>query len=135
MSEAASIALVADGTQAAIYAYGLIAARLEGAEKSQALSAMATHRLERDVLRGKVITLRGVPGPAAAAYTPPFPITDADSARALAALVEDRLAGQWAGLAAAATGNARKSAALHAQEYAVRSVTWSGVAPVWAGAS
>lgn len=135
MSEIDSLALVLDGTEAAVYAYGVVAARLTGTQESAAVRAMTAHRSQRDRLRARIIALGGDPGAAAAAYTPPFPVADAGSARRLAALVEDRLAGQWAGLAAATTSSARRAAAQQAQECAVRSVTWSGVAPVWSGAA
>jgi hypothetical protein len=133
MSELDSLATVLDGTEAAVFAYGLVAGRLTGAQEQRAVSLMAVHRAERDRLRARIEALGGTPGAAAAAYEQPFPVVDAASARRLAALVEDRLAGQWAGLAAASGGQARASAALQAQESLVRSVTWSGVAPVWAG--
>jgi len=134
MSELDSLALALAGTDSAVYAYGLIAARVSGEELSRAISAMTSHRMHRDLLRGRISTLGGTPPAAAAAYTPPFAVTDAASARRLAALVEDRLAGQWAGLAAASSAAMRSAAALTAQECAVRAVTWSGTAPVWSGA-
>jgi hypothetical protein len=134
VSELDSLAVVLDGTEAAIYAYGLVASRLSGSQEAAAVRAMAGHRAQRDRLRERIIALGGEPGAAAAAYEPPFVVDDASSARRLAALVEDRLAGQWAGLAAASASAARTSAGALAQECAVRSVTWSGVAPVWSGA-
>ena len=134
MSEIDSAVLVLDGTDAAVYAYGLVAARLAGAERARALAAMAWHRAERDALRARITALGATPPAASAAYTPPFEVTDAATARRLAALVEDRLAGQWAGLAAASPPGTRPGTALTAQACAVRSVSWSGTAPVWNGA-
>jgi hypothetical protein len=134
MSEVEAVAVVLDGCNAAIYAYGLVAARLTGAEQQRALSAMAEHRQRRDLLRARMSSLGATPPAAAPAYTPPVAVSDAATARSLAALVEDRLAGQWAGLAAASKDKARTDAALAAQTCAVRSVTWSGSAPVWNGA-
>ena len=134
MSEIESLTLVLDGTEAAVYAYGVVAGRLTGSQETAAVRAMASHRAQRDRLRARILALGGEPGAAAAAYAPPFPVGDARAAQRLAALVEDRLAGQWAALAASTTSAARSSAALQAQECAVRSVTWSGVAPVWSGA-
>lgn len=122
------------GEQAAVYAYGVVAARLSGAEEKQALAAMAAHRANRDLLLAQLEQAGATPSPAAAAYTLPSPVVDAASARALAGLVEDRLAGQWAALAAASDGEQRSAAALVAQACAVRGVTWTGVAPVWSGA-
>ena len=135
MSETDSAVVVLDGTEAAVYAYGLVAARLPvGSERSSALSAMAWHRSQRDSLRARITALGATPPAAAAAYTPPFPVTDAASARRLAALVEDRLAGQWAGLAAESNAAARTRDALTAQTCATRVVMWSGTAPLWNGA-
>ena len=122
------------GEQAAVYAYGVIAAQLSGAQENQALAAMSAHRANRDLLLAQLQTAGATPSPAAAAYTLPSPVVDAASARALAGLVEDRLAGQWAALAAASDGEQRSAAALVAQACAVRGVTWTGIAPVWSGA-
>jgi len=134
MTETVSAVLVLDGTEAAVYAYGLVAARLTGAERSRALSAMSWHRSQRDSLRSRITALGSTPPAAAAAYTPPFPVTDASTARRLAALVEDRLAGQWAALAGATPAAKRTQDALTAAACAVRQVSWSGTAPVWNGA-
>ena len=134
MSEVDALGTVLAGSDAAVYAYGLIAARLPAPQAQLALSAMATHRGERDRVRARILALGGQPAAAAAAYVPPFPVTDAGSARRLAALVEDRLAGQWAALAAASDGPRRSASALTAQACAVRTVVWSGAAPVWNGA-
>jgi hypothetical protein len=134
VSELDSLALVLDGTEAAVYAYGVVAGRVTGAQETAALRAMSAHRAQRDRLRARITALGGDPGAAAAAYVPPFPVDDARSARRLAALVEDRLAGQWAGLAASTTSAARTAASQQAQECAVRQVTWSGQAPIWSGA-
>jgi Domain of unknown function (DUF4439) len=135
MTEVEALAQVLEGCDAAVYAYGLVAAHVTGAARAQALSAMAAHRASRDQLRTRLVAVGATPPPAAAAYTSPFPVTDASTARRLAALVEYRLAGQWAGLAAASTSTARSNAALAAQACAVRQVTWSGAAPVWSGSS
>jgi hypothetical protein len=94
---------------------------------------MASHRARRDSLRAQLVGAGATPTPAAVAYDPPFPITDAASARRLAALVEDRCSAQFAALAAAYTGTGRTTAALISQEFATRCVFWSGTAPVWFG--
>ena len=135
MSEVDRAVLVLGGTEAAVYAYGLVAARVTGAERSRALSAMSWHRAQRDALRARISALGATPPAAAAAYTPPVPVTDAASARALATLVEDRLAGQWAGLAGQSDTAQRTAAATAAVACAVRQVGWSGLAPVWNGSA
>jgi hypothetical protein len=131
VSRTDSLQTVLAGTDAAVYAYGVVAGRLSGAELRRALSDMATHRAAS--LSAQLTAAGVVPAPAAAAYDLPVPVTDATSARRLAALVEDRLAGQWAGLAAASDAADRTSAARAAVLCAVRQVTWSGRAPVWNG--
>jgi hypothetical protein len=134
MSELERLGDVLEGVDAGVYAYGLVAARLDGDEQAEALADMASLRTERDRLRARISALGGTPAAAAAAYTTPFPVTDPASARRLAALVEDRLAGQLAALAAASTDASRARAAAVAAERAVRVVAWSGTAPVWNGA-
>ena len=123
------------GTDAAVYAYGVIAARLTGAERSRALDDMAAQRAARDALAAQVASAGAVPTPAAAAYDLPFAVTDRTTARRLAALVEDRLAGQWAGLAGQSDAAQRTAAATSAVACAVRQVGWSGRAPVWNGSA
>jgi hypothetical protein len=134
VSEIERLGDVLEGVDAGIYAYGLVAARLDGDERDEALSDMASLRAERDRLRARITALGGTPPAAAAAYTPPFDVDDRASARRLAALVEDRLAGQLAALAAASTDGARARAAAVAAQRAVRVVAWSGTAPTWNGA-
>ena len=68
--------------------------------------------------------------PAAAAYDLPFEVDDSAAARRLAGIVERRLAGIYAQLAAALDEeSSRKDAVLAARECATRSVAW-GADPV-----
>lgn len=133
MSRTDALQTVLAGTDAAVYAYGVVAARLDGKERAAALTDMAAHRAARDDLAAQVVAAGAVPTPAAAAYDLPFPVADADDARRLAAVVEDRLAGQWAGLAGQSEDQQRTGAASAAVACAVRQVGWSGAAPVWSG--
>jgi hypothetical protein len=135
VSRTDALQTVLAGTDAAVYAYGVVAARLTGAERTRALSDMALHRAARDDLAAQVVGAGAVPTPAAAAYDLPAPVSDAASARRLAALVEDRLAGQWAGLAGQSDTAQRTAAATAAVACAVRQVGWSGLAPVWNGSA
>jgi len=134
MSEIERLQEAIEGCDAGVYAYGLIAARVDGEESGRALDCMAELRGERDRLAQRVIALDGTPVAAAAAYVPPQPVTDAASARELAALVEDRLAGQLAAVAASSSLAPRSFAARASQARAVRVVEWSGEAPIWNGA-
>ena len=135
MSAVDAMQTVLAGTDAAVYAYGLCAARLSGREKVRALDAMGAHRAARDALVTRLAALQATPSPAAAADDPPFPISDAGSARRLAALVEDRLAGEWAQLGGQLTDKDRAWAGAAAVACSVRQVSWSGIAPVWNGAT
>ena len=135
MADVPTLQTVLAGQDAAIYAYGLVAAQLNGSQLTAALTAMASHRARRDSLRAAVVKAAGTPTPAAVAYDPPFPITGAASARRLAALVEDRCSAQFAELAAASADAERATAALISQECAIRCVFWSVAAPVWFGTS
>lgn len=123
------------GQDAAVYAYGLVAASLTGAAANAALTAMADHRVLRDQLRALLVAASADPPAAAAAYDPPFPVTDAASARRLAALVEDRCTGQLAALVGLLPAAQRQVIGRAAQQGAVRTVAWSGVAATWPGAS
>jgi hypothetical protein len=133
MADVPALQTALAGQNAAIYAYGLVAAQLGGSQLTAALTAMASHRARRDSLRTQITGAAATPTPAAVAYDPPFPITDAASAVRLAALVEDRCTAQFAALAAALAGTERTTAALISQECATRCVFWSGAAPTWFG--
>ncbi|MEI6231036.1 MAG: ferritin-like domain-containing protein [Actinomycetes bacterium] len=135
MSNIDALNIVLAGEYAAIYAYGVIGAHLKGAEETRALTVMAGHRQKRDQLRAKIIAGGGTPVAAAAIYDLPAEVSTSTQARELAALVEDRLSGQWAGVAAASIDADRATAALVAVECSVRSTSWNGKAPIWPGAS
>ena len=130
--DALNVALA--GEYATIYAYGIVAAYLTGAEEKRALGVMADHRQQRDKLRDRINEQGGTPVAAAAIYELPGEVTSAKQARDLAGLVEDRLSGQWAAVAAASSGAERTSAALVSVACSVRATSWTGDAPVWPGA-
>jgi hypothetical protein len=134
MSEIDALNLVLGGEYAAIYAYGIVAAQLTGSEQQRALRVMADHRQQRDMLRAHIIDLGGTPVAAAAIYELPREVNSAKQARDLAGLVEDRLSGQWAGVAAVSEQAALAAAALLAVECSVRATSWVGTAPIWPGA-
>lgn len=95
MTRAAPLAEALNAEHAAIYAYGAIGVRLEDEQSETAREAEAVHRRRRDALV-LLLDQRGVTPPvAAAAYTLPFPVADAERARELAVLVEERVAVVW----------------------------------------
>ena len=113
------------GENACVYAYGLIGAHLTGSRRAEARADLAQHTSARDVLRHVLVSRQATPAPAAAAYRPPFPVTDSASA-----LIEDRLALIWADLVAAAKAGGDESvtraAVAAVAACAVRSTRWSG---------
>lgn len=133
MTPAEAWSAVVSGEDAAVYAYGLVGGRVTGTDRQAAQAALTTHRLRRDAAIRQVTAAKGTVPAAAAAYDPPFPVTDAASARRLAAVVEQRLAGLYGQLAGAVTGVPRRDAALAAQECATRAVAWGGAPQAFPG--
>jgi hypothetical protein len=112
----------------AVYGYGLAAAHLAGRAYSAALAARADAETRRDRLADLVRRRGQTPPPAAPAYLPPSPVTDATSAAALCLRLEHAAEGAaWDLVAAAAPGDAAR----------VLGVKWLGVAAVnaarWTG--
>jgi hypothetical protein len=109
---------------AAVYGYGVAGAHLSGAAVRAARAAIDVHRARRDRLRTLVVDARAEPAEAAAAYRLPLPVTDAASARRLAALIERDIAVVYGVLVAAARGGDREFAARSLQDAAVRAAAW-----------
>jgi hypothetical protein len=132
MKPAASTALLGaiQGEEAALYAYGVAGPWLDGAERDLALGGLAAHRARVLVLRGSAPDAdeSGAPG----GYVT-GPVDSPESARALLAGVEARLAAAYADLAAEVTGGDRRNAVLSACECSVRSVTWGGPTAAFPG--
>ncbi|WP_433253940.1 ferritin-like domain-containing protein [Streptosporangium sp. CA-135522] len=106
---------------AAVYAYGVIAARTAGGLRVAATDAFNDHRARRDRLRALIITRGGTPAEPSSSYE--LPVTPSTTAQAvdLAVLVERGVMGAYLELAASADPALRKMAALAMQECAVRS--------------
>ncbi|MFE7120306.1 ferritin-like domain-containing protein, partial [Streptomyces sp. NPDC057654] len=100
--------------------------RVDSARSSEARQGYDAHRARRDAMRRTVQDLGGTPEPAAAAYTLPFAVPDAQAAVRLAAELEDRVTGVYADLVRAATGGLRRGAADAMREATVRAVRWRG---------
>jgi hypothetical protein len=125
MKPAADSALLAAilGEEAALYAYGVAAPHLDDADRDRALGGLAAHRARVLVLRGRANDAEesGAPGGFITG-----PVDSPESARALLADVEARLAAAYADLAAEVTSGDRRNAVLSACECSVRSVAWGG---------
>ena len=115
------------GEHAAVYAYGVVGARLQGRpDERQAQSGYDAHRQRRSTITRLLTGAGATPTPAAAAYDLGGPVSTSTAARALAAGVETRAAATYADVVGAATGAVRQSAALWLADAAVRSTGWSG---------
>ncbi len=123
-------ALLAD-EHAAIYAYGVLGARLGDRQQVLARTASDAHRAVRDDLRARLARLKLVAPAPAAAYD--LAVATSAEAREAAVRVEEQLAVRWRDLVAATDDKALRSLAVQRlQECAVRAASWrqlSGVAP------
>ena len=115
------------GEHAAVYAYGVVGARLQGRrDEAAAVAAYNAHRQRRATLTRLVADAGAQPTPAAVAYELGGPVGTAAAARQLAAQVETRVAATYADVVAATTGTVRQAGAGWLADAAVRAVTWSG---------
>jgi hypothetical protein len=108
---------------AAVYAYGVLGARLGTSERRTARAAFEAHRAARDGLRA-LLEQRGLDAPSPAAA---YDVTAATvpEARALAVRVEEQLGVRWRDLVATTDEVAlRRLAVQRLQECAVRAVVW-----------
>ena len=132
MKPAADSALLAAilGEEAALYAYGVAAPHLDGADRDLALGGLAAHRARVLVLRGRASDTEesGAPGGFITG-----PVDSPESARALLAEVEARLAAAYADLAAEVTSGDRRNAVLSACECSVRSIAWGAPTAAFPG--
>ena len=111
----------------ALYAYGVLGARLPETERTTALTAVHAHQQVRDSLTD-VLRARGadVPGPALG-YD--VEVADRPQALALALRVETELGVRWRDLVAAtADQGVRRLAVLQLEATAVRATSWRRLA-------
>jgi hypothetical protein len=128
VTEAQAEALAAE--YAAIYAYGVIGAHLDGDLAEAARGAEAAHQRLRDAL---VVTLAAAgvePPDPAAGYELPFGVTGDEDALRLAVLVEERVAAVWRAALPETAGTARADALDALVGAAVRATRWRMAAQV-----
>ena len=115
------------GEHAAVYAYGVVGARLQGhLDERQARSGYDAHRQRRSTITRMLTDAGATPTPAAAAYDLGGPVLTAAAARTLAAGVETRAAATYADVVSAASGSVRQGASLWLADASVRATGWSG---------
>lgn len=109
------------GIDAAVYAYGVVGAHVNGAARRQALRAITTLNRQR---AGFELALGTTVDEAAVAYVLPEPVTDAAEATALAELLEmkliplfDQVARDTVGAPRTIAENASRKAAQRAQNW------------------
>ncbi len=112
---------------AAVYAYGVVGARLNGTPYEGAAAAgYDAHRARRAAISALVTRAGAQPSPAAVAYQLGSPVTTSTQARALAAHVERRLAAVYVQLVGAAAADQRAAPAAWLADASVRTAAWSG---------
>jgi hypothetical protein len=112
--------------QATVYGYGVLGALLSAGSRAQASSDYQLHRTRRDTLDAVITSAGSAPHAAAAAYDLPFAVTDASSARRLAALLETRLAAVYANAVQASENDFRDDAATQLRLASLRALSWGG---------
>ncbi len=118
---------------ATTYGYGVVGALLPGNEQGTALSDWTLHQHARDALTEMITRLGAIPVAASAADKLPFPVTDAASARRLAAIIEDGVTRAYLGIVAVTDARLRTFGALAMQQPASRASAWRGTTTAFPG--
>ena len=118
---------------AAVYGYGIAGALLTGGDRAAALAGWRSHEQARDTLEAMIVKLGAAPAAASAAYTLPFPVHDARSARRLAAALEDGVTQAYLGLVGVSDRTLRTFGALAMQPPASRAAAWRGATVAFPG--
>lgn len=127
MSEVEALQAALSGEHAAVWAYGVVGARLVPARVADARLALDAHRGQRDALDAVIRAAGAEPVVAEAAYALPSPVRTSSSALALAVLVEERLAALYGDVVSASTTRPTRVLAIAAlQDAAVRAARWRG---------
>ena len=123
MTEGSALAGALDTEHAAVYAYGVLGARLDDATRRAAQTASDAHRSRRDDLLS-AMRARGLPTPGPASSYDVL-VTDRPQALALAVRVETEVGVRWRDLVAATDDRALRRLAVQAlQDSAVRAALW-----------
>jgi hypothetical protein len=109
---------------AAVFGYAVAGAHLSGARRAAAGRYWTAHETARDTLTAMVTARGGQPEPAAASYALPFGVHSEQSAAALAAYMEDRVASAYLGLVALRDIRLRDFGARAMQSAALRAAAW-----------
>ncbi|QBI55582.1 ferritin-like domain-containing protein [Streptomonospora litoralis] len=117
---------------AAVYAYGYIGARSDGAQRERCYAHLDAHRGQRDTLRIELRDRGATPDPGKAAYDLPGGDSGADLA-AYARSVEQQTAQSYLELAAAPGTAVRELALRSLRDATLRAVEWGAELPAFPG--
>lgn len=113
---------------AALWAYGLVAA-YDAADSSTISGMLDAHQVVRDSAADMVVRGGGTPVGPEAAYTPPKPVTNPTSARALALIIEEDCAAAWRTVIGSTDDPVLRGLSLNIlTDTAGRMVTWNKLA-------
>lgn len=119
--------------QAASYGYGIVGAYLSGASQQAARADWVAHQEARDKLTALITAMGAQPRPAAVAYELPFTVRSAARARALAVVLEDRVAEAYMPLVAVSTDSLRELGGRGVRAAALRATAWRGTTVAFPG--
>nr|WP_255480908.1 DUF4439 domain-containing protein [Quadrisphaera sp. RL12-1S] len=114
--------------EAAEYGYGVVAARLAGAQRDTAVRDLASHTDLVELLRDDLLAQGAAPPPPAPAWALPSPVTGAAAALDLAQRLEGASAAAWADVVAASDRERRAPAAAQLRLAALRWQEWRSAA-------
>ncbi|GIG60410.1 hypothetical protein Lfu02_47820 [Longispora fulva] len=132
MNAATQLTAALAAEHAAVYGYGVLGSRLDGAALDTARAAETAHRERRDAVIAKLTGAGATPPPAEPVYAPPFPVTDRVSALKLALVIEERAAQAWRAALPVTDGEDRRLALDALVDTAQRAARWrraSGTSP------
>ncbi|SIR85564.1 ferritin-like domain-containing protein [Williamsia sterculiae] len=127
MNDTASKALIAAlaAENAAVFGYGVVAARAAENRRSAVNTAITEHRAARDRVAAALTAGGTQAPPAALGYNPPFPVADAESAIRLALVLEEDCATGYRALLEQADADALRRLGLdRLTDVATRAATW-----------
>ncbi len=126
VTAAAALQAALAAEDAAIFGYGVAGAHLTGSKQNAAEQDWTSHNEARDTLAAMISGLSASPVAAQAFYQLPFRVSDAISAMALAAYLEDGVTRAYLGLVAVTDRRLRNFGAMAMQGSAERAAYWRG---------
>ena len=111
--------------QAACYGYGVVGAYLSGAAAARANADWIAHQRARDRLTATISAAGADPVPPAVAYRLPVLVQSATQARALAVILEDRVAQAYIRLVGLSDQALRAEGATQLRDAALRGTAWN----------